>query len=97
MALGRQLFPLDPQQRRRWVRRQEKQLNEALSSRGVKLGHGRQVGTVVFRNGMAVSEGWNEVLRSKDPTAHAEIVAIRNARRKLGRYDLTGCEIDSSC
>jgi len=47
--------------------------------------------------GRTVGEGWNEVLRSKDPTAHAEIVAIRNACRKLGTYDLTGCEIYSSC
>ena len=69
----------------------------ALSSRGMKLGHGGPFGAVVVRDGAVVGEGWNEVLRTKDPTAHAEIVAIRNACRKLGTYDLTGCEIYSSC
>lgn len=69
----------------------------ALSGRGVKLGHGGPFGAVIVRDGVVVGEGWNEVLLSKDPTAHAEIVAIRNACRKLGTYDLTGCEIYSSC
>ena len=44
-----------------------------------------------------VGEGWNEVLRSNDPTADAEVVAIRNASRLLETYDLSGCEIHSSC
>lgn len=69
----------------------------ALSARGVKLGHGGPFGAVIVRDGAVVGEGWNEVLRSKDPTAHAEIVAIRNACRELATYDLTGCEIYSSC
>ena len=69
----------------------------ALADKGMRLGHGGPFGAVVVRDGAVVGEGWNEVLRSKDPTAHAEIVAIRNACRKLGTYDLTGCEIYSSC
>ena len=69
----------------------------ALASRGVELGHGGPFGAVIVRGGEVVGEGWNEVLRSKDPTAHAEIVAIRNACRKLATYDLTGCEIYSTC
>ena len=69
----------------------------ALSMRGSELGHGGPFGAVVVRGGTVVGEGWNEVLRSKDPTAHAEVVAIRNACRKLATYDLSGCEIYSSC
>ena len=69
----------------------------ALSMTGMQLGHGGPFGAVVVRGTAVVGEGWNEVLRSNDPTAHAEIVAIRNACRKLGTYDLSGCEIYSSC
>ena len=69
----------------------------ALSSSGMKLGHGGPFGAVVVLDGAVVGEGWNEVLHSKDPTAHAEVVAIRNACRKLAMYDLAGCEIYSSC
>ena len=69
----------------------------ALSSRGMDLGHGGPFGAVVASAGAIVGEGWNEVLHSKDPTAHAEVVAIRNACRKLATYDLSGCEIYSSC
>ena len=69
----------------------------ALSSRGMELGHGGPFGAVVVRDGAVVGEGWNEVLRSKDPTAHAEVVAIRHACRKLATYDLSGCEVYASC
>ena len=69
----------------------------ALSRRGMELGHGGPFGAVVVREGEVVGEGWNEVLRSNDPTAHAEVVAIRNACTKLTTYDLSGCEIYSSC
>ena len=69
----------------------------ALSRRGMELGHGGPFGAVVVRDSVIVGEGWNEVLRSNDPTAHAEIVAIRNACRKLATYDLSGCEIYASC
>ena len=69
----------------------------ALSMRGVELGHGGPFGAVVVRGNAVVGEGWNEVLLSNDPTAHAEVVAIRNACRELATYDLTGCEIYASC
>ncbi len=69
----------------------------ALSRRGMELGHGGPFGAVVVRDDTVIGEGWNEVLRSNDPTAHAEIVAIRNACRKLATYELTGCEIYASC
>ena len=69
----------------------------ALSSKGMELGHGGPFGAVVVSEDVIVGEGWNEVLRSKDPTAHAEVVAIRNACIKLATHDLSGCEIYSSC
>ena len=64
---------------------------------GMELGHGGPFGAVIVKDGAIVGEGWNEVLRSNDPTAHAEVVAIRNASRLLETYDLSGCEIYSSC
>ena len=69
----------------------------ALSLKGTELGHGGPFGAVVVRGGAVVGEGWNEVLLTRDPTAHAEVVAIRNACRKLAAYDLSGCEIYASC
>ena len=68
-----------------------------LSRRGMESGHGGPFGAVIVRGGAVVGEGWNEVLSSKDPTAHAEVVAIRKACRALGTYDLSGCEIYASC
>lgn len=58
---------------------------------------GGPFGAVVVRSGKIISEGTNDVTRRKDPTAHAEIVAIRNASRKLKNFNLKGCEIYTSC
>ncbi len=69
----------------------------ALAVQGIELGHGGPFGAVVVRDGAVVGEGWNQVLHTKDPTAHAEVVAIRDACRRLGSYDLSGCEIYASC
>ena len=69
----------------------------ALSRKGMELGDGGPFGAVIVRDGIIVGEGWNEVLRSNDPTAHAEVVAIRKACRKLETYDLSGCELYTSC
>lgn len=66
-------------------------LNEAR--RGMLLGKGGPFGAAVVRDGTVLSIASNEVLCSKDPTAHAEIVAIRRACWKLQTYDLTGCVI----
>jgi tRNA(adenine34) deaminase len=51
------------------------------------------VGAVVVQNGVVVGRGQNRVLRDVDPTAHAEIVAMREAARTLKNYRLTGCEL----
>lgn len=54
-------------------------------------------GAVVARGGEIMGRGFNKVVRSKDPTAHAEIVAIREACERLGTHDLAGCTLYSSC
>src|ERR1700756_4077718 len=51
------------------------------------------VGAIVVANGVVVGRGQNRVLRDLDPTAHAEIVALREAARTLGNYRLSGCEL----
>jgi guanine deaminase len=52
---------------------------------------------LVVRNGAVIAAGANQVTRTHDPTAHAEIVAIRDACRALGDFQLTGCDVYSSC
>ena len=69
----------------------------SLSKRGMNLGHGGPFGAVIVKDDVVVGEGWNQVVRTSDPTAHAEIVAIRNACRRLETFDLSGCEIYASC
>jgi tRNA(Arg) A34 adenosine deaminase TadA len=58
---------------------------------------GGPFGAVVVKNGRVIAEGWNEVTSTGDPTAHAEMQAIRKAARALGDYRLEGCEIYTSC
>jgi guanine deaminase len=68
----------------------------ALGRRGMRVGDGGPFGAVVVRRGAIVGEGWNRVIASTDPTAHGEIVAIRAACRRLGSFELAGCEIYTS-
>ncbi len=68
-----------------------------LADEGVRAGRGGPFGAVVARAGAIVAEGANEVTSTNDPTAHAEVVAIRNACRTLGTFRLAGCEIYASC
>jgi tRNA(adenine34) deaminase len=51
------------------------------------------VGAVIVRDGLVIARGYNQSIRHNDPTAHAEIVALRKAARKLGNYRLTGCDL----
>lgn len=68
-----------------------------LSRQGMKNGRGGPFGCVIVMGDEVVGEGSNMVTSSNDPTAHAEVVAIRNACEKLGTYQLSGCEIFTSC
>ncbi|MBU8544081.1 MULTISPECIES: nucleoside deaminase [Roseomonadaceae] len=69
----------------------------ALSRRGMAGGAGGPFGAVVVLEGQVVAEGWNQVTSTLDPTAHAEIVAIRRACTTLGRFDLRGATVFTSC
>ncbi len=68
-----------------------------LSREGFRGGSGGPFGAVIAREGRIVGRGFNRVLASNDPTAHAEIVAIREATRLLGRFHLEDCELYTSC
>lgn len=68
-----------------------------LSLEKMLSGSGGPFGAVIARDGEIVAEGWNQVTSSNDPTAHAEVVAIRRACTALGRFDLSDCEIYTSC
>jgi tRNA(Arg) A34 adenosine deaminase TadA len=69
----------------------------ALSLENVRSGRGGPFGAVVVHNGRIIAEGTNRVTSTNDPTAHAEIVAIREACRVLGTFQLAGCNIYTSC
>ena len=68
----------------------------ALSEENLRSGGG-PFGAVIVKAGRIIAEGINRVTPANDPTAHAEIVAIREACRVLGRFHLRGCEIYASC
>jgi tRNA(Arg) A34 adenosine deaminase TadA len=78
---------------------QKKFMREAirLSIENVQSGNGGPFGTVIVKNGNIIASGVNKVTQSNDPTAHAEIVAIRSACETLGTFQLVGCEIYCSC
>ena len=67
-----------------------------LSIENVKCGGG-PFGAVITKDGKIIATGVNLVTKNNDPTAHAEVSAIRKAARKLGTFDLSGCEIFTSC
>ena len=67
-----------------------------LSIENVKNGGG-PFGAVIVKGGKIISEGTNRVTANNDPTAHAEIAAIRQAAQKLNTFNLSGCEIYTSC
>jgi guanine deaminase len=68
-----------------------------LSRQGMHQDNGGPFGCVIVLDGEIVGEGFNMVTTSNDPTAHAEIVAIRQACKKLNTYQLEGCEVYTSC
>lgn len=68
-----------------------------LSVENVTSGKGGPFGAVIVKDGHIVARGTNLVTSSNDPTAHAEVVAIRNACNELGTFQLDGCEVYTSC
>jgi guanine deaminase len=68
-----------------------------LSVQNVEEGKGGPFGAIVVKEGKIIARGANCVTSLNDPTAHAEVVAIREACRLLDTYQLTGCEIYASC
>jgi len=68
----------------------------ALAGENVRLGGG-PFAALVARNGEVLATGVNQVTSTNDPTAHAEMVAIREACRVLGHFQLSGCEVYASC
>jgi tRNA(Arg) A34 adenosine deaminase TadA len=68
----------------------------ALSIENIKNGGG-PFGAVIVKDGKIIATGVNRVTANTDPTAHAEVNAIRKASKKLGTFDLAGCDIYTSC
>lgn len=68
-----------------------------LSIEKMQAGCGGPFGAVIIKDGTIIAEGWNQVTSTNDPTAHAEVVAIRNACKTLNTFDLQGCELVTSC
>jgi len=68
-----------------------------LSDDNFDKNYGGPFGACVVKDGKIIGKGINRVIKDNDPTAHAEIIAIRNACKTLGTHDLTGCEIYTSC
>jgi tRNA(Arg) A34 adenosine deaminase TadA len=68
-----------------------------LAEKGMTENAGGPFGAVVVKNDQIIGEGYNSVTSSNDPTAHAEVLAIRNACRNLGSHQLKDCTIYTSC
>jgi guanine deaminase len=77
----------------------QKLMREAIRASMTKMraNEGGPFGSVIVRNNRIVGRGWNRVTSTNDPTAHAEIVAIRDACRRLGRFELADCDLYTSC
>lgn len=69
----------------------------ALAKEGMNSSAGGPFGAVVVKNGEIIAEGFNKVTSTNDPTAHAEVTAIREACKKLGTFQLNDCIIYTSC
>lgn len=68
-----------------------------LSIDNMRAGNGGPFGAVIVKDGKIIARGFNQVTSTNDPTAHAEVVAIREACKILGSFQLEGCEIYTSC
>lgn len=63
------------------------------ATKGILNGHGGPFGAVIVKDGKVISKGHNQVIKNNDPTCHGEMMAIHKACKKLGTFDLSGCEI----
>ncbi|HUZ60418.1 MAG TPA: nucleoside deaminase [Hanamia sp.] len=79
--------------------REEKFMKEAisLSEKGVRENEGGPFGCIIVKDNKIIGRGHNKVISTNDPTAHAEVIAIREACKNLGTFQLDGCEIYTSC
>ena len=68
-----------------------------IARTGMQENKGGPFGCVIVKNDEIIAEGYNMVTSDNDPTAHAEVVAIRNACKKLNTFQLTDCDIYASC
>jgi tRNA(Arg) A34 adenosine deaminase TadA len=68
-----------------------------LSAERMREGAGGPFGAIIVKDGKVIAEGWNKVTSANDPTAHAEVTAIRAACAALGAFSLEGCDIYASC
>ena len=65
----------------------------AEARKGIRAGHGGPFGCVIVKGDEVVGKGHNQVVKNNDPTCHGEIMAIHKACKKLGTFDLSGCEL----
>ena len=68
-----------------------------LSDKNLITNDGGPFGACIVKDGVIIGKGSNKVLSSNDPTAHAEIIAIREASKNINSYDLSGCELYTTC
>lgn len=68
-----------------------------LALRKMRENCGGPFGAIIVRDGKVIAEGWNQVTSTDDPTAHAEVVAIRSACASLKTFSLEGCDLYTSC
>lgn len=73
------------------------QIADELAKQNLVTNNGGPFGAVIVKDDIIVGVGNNHVLENNDPTAHGEIMAIRNACKNLNTYDLSGCELYTSC
>ena len=85
-------MPADPRRHADFMRRAIE-----ISRAKIDAGEGGPFGAVVVQDGVIIGEGWNRVLATHDPTAHAEIVAIRDACARVGAFHLPDAAIYASC
>ncbi len=72
-------------------------LAKDLAEDNLKTNVGGPFGACIVKDGQIIGKGSNHVLANNDPTAHAEVMAIRDACKNIGSYDLSGCELYTSC